>query len=1024
MNLKIKSILLALLTVTTFCTLLAQQKNIIGKVINEQGEAISGATVSSPEHTEVLTDQTGRFTIGTNTRSLSFKAPGYVPREVLMETLLINATVVLPEAPLYSSEEDMVKVPFNRIERRKITGSVNTIDVQRGLKKDMRTGINAAINGKVPGVFGGTNTWGTGNAKVIVDGIPRDTRYLDMMEVESITVLKDAASKALYGAYANQGIILIETKRGFKNKRDIRFNAEYGVSMPIEESVPSFLNAADYMETHSQARINDGLAPVYTQEVIDATRAGSDPARYPDVDYYGADFVKPLNNFVKLFGDIAGGNADAQYYANFAYKHNEGWIPDVENATDIINMRGNVDFSISNDLKMRVDAVANFEFSDMPKVPTVNNNGYITDNYWKKLRTTLPNAYPLLWDPGIITDPMLREEVMTNANLMNGMLLGGSNAYQNNLFGQMFRNGQRKEMKRSMELNIGLEYDLGQITEGLRASAYGSMNFYNSNVLSQDATFAIYQPIYGTDINGKDSVGVWTNGEEDVPGQNFKEREKQGYFTRRFGFYGNLHYDRTFGDHNVSAVALLYRDDLKKAYDQNDKNHTKYAQNVVKLHYGVSVNYAYKNRYIADVSAVMVGSRKLAPGQRWGFSPSVGAAWILSEEEFMPQIEALDFLKLRTSFGISRNDDWDYYYLYENLYNIGGTFTYNNGASKNEEINYTSVANSIDFQGRREFTIGFDALMFDKTLRLESGYFRSTAFDNITEMSNTYPKILGYSSLIYQNYNSNLNHGLELGLEYNKRLGDVDLTLGANMVYRAAKVLKKEEPIYADDAQHRSAVDRKGNSRWGYTAAGLYAPEDFDTDGKLLSTLPQPTFGGVQPGDIKYVDINGDNAIDPDDQDIIGNSTAPLQYSAYINLKYKKIEFYTLGSGQVGQDNFMNNAYFWVYGDMKYSDVVLNAYGPDNQNANAAYPRLSTTKNNNNYRNSTFWLYDNDWFTIPAMQLSYNFGSLGTSFLKNAKLYVRATDVVMINKNKDKSRVKIDAAPSTRSVSLGFITTF
>ncbi len=992
-----------------------EQQTITGNVVDEQGNAIAGAMVKPNAADAVFTTQDGRFTIPVGSNEVKVEAIGFASVQLLMKDLVANSTVTMTEEAIYSGKDDMVNVPFNTIARRRITGSVSEVDVQKELNRDQRTGLNAVLNGKVAGVFGGTNTWGTGNALVIVDGVPRDYDYLDMMEVESVTVLKDNASKALYGAAANQGVILVKTRRGYSGERKIRLNGEYGISNPIEESQPKYMNAADYMTAHSQARLNDGLLPVYMPEQIEATRLGEDPTRYPDVDYFGEDFVNPNVKFTKVFGDIAGGNDDAQYYANFGYKHNDGWIAGVDNATDILNMRGNVDFDITNSLSMKVDAVANFEFNNLPNVYTVNNNGVVTDNYWKKLRTNLPNAYPITWDPNIITDPLVREEVMTNANLIDGMLLGGTNVYQNNLYAQMHRNGNRKEIERAMQFNAGLDWDMDWLTEGLSASAYGTMNFYNKSVQAQSATYAVYEPVYGVAADGADSVSVWTNGENDVPGAQYNQKTNEGYFSRRFGFYGNINYDRTFDDHAISAVALLYRDELK--VDNS-------AQNSVNLHYGVQANYAFQNKYIVDASAVMVGSQKLAKEDQWGFAPSVGAAWVLTEENFLSDNDLIDFLKVRSSFGISRNDAWDDYYLYRNTYVQGGQFYYGNGVNQNQEINYKSIANSIGFQGRKDFTIGLDGLMLDKSLRFEAGYFRSEAFDKITNKTSTYPNILGYNSYIYENYNSSFDQGFEFGLEYSKQFGDLSVTVGSNGVYRMNENIKMEEPLYADDAQYRYKAGRQSDGIWGWTADGLYGAEDFNADGTLVAGLPTPTFGAVQPGDIKYLDINNDGDIDADDQDIIGNNSSRVQYSLYIDLEYKGFEFYALGYGQLGQDKLAKSDYFWAYGDMNYSEVLADAYGPSNQDVNALYPRLSTTNNNNNYRNSTFWLYDNDWFTIPAMQLGYNFGDLGTSFLKNAKLYVRATDVVMINKNKDKSMVKIDAAPSTRSMAVGLIATF
>ena len=187
--------------------------------------------------------------------------------------------------------------------------------------------------------------------------------------------------------------------------------------------------------------------------------------------------------------------------------------------------------------------------------------------------------------------------------------------------------------------------------------------------------------------------------------------------------------------------------------------------------------------------------------------------------------------------------------------------------------------------------------------------------------------------------------------------------------------------------------------------------------------MPQPTFGSVQPGDIKYRDLNDDGVIDADDQEVIGNNQPRLQFAITLRLNYKKMDLYVLGLGQYGQERLRNSDYYWTFGEMKYSVEALNAYGPDNLDVNADMPRLSSVKNNNNYRTSTFWMYENNWFKTPTIQLSYNFADLG-GIVQNLKVYVRGYDVINLNKNKAINDMRTGAAPQTWGGVVGLVSSF
>lgn len=916
------------------------------------------------------------------------------------------------------AQEQQVNLVFDQIDTERMTGSHSIIDVETGFLIDSRRGIGDAINGKVLGVFDSYNTWGTGNAVIVVDGV-RQTDFfynrINIMEVESIVVLKDAVSKALYGALGDQGVILINTKRGRPGEKIVRVSAENRISEP--RALPEFLGAADFMEKLNEAYTNDGLLTSipYTPDEIDATRAGTNPVLYPDNDFYSSEYIKEFRNNVNVIADVTGGNDEVQYYVNTEFSKDNGWLNTaIADESSTLNFRGNLDFRINKSLKMRVDAVARLSFDERPND---NNDG----DYWDSFGKILPNAYPVLWDPAIIEDEGLLN-LVSNANLVNGKLLGGTSSFADNqIYGELTQSGTVKYQERIIQYGATLDADLSSLTEGLSAKGYFGMNFYNSLFTRQTPTYAIYEPVFDEATNTLDTVLI--HGLDEETNRYNTVAGNSGYY-RQTTFHGSLAYDRKFGKHAITAIGLMYGDLIT-----NQDNHQKDAL----LHMGISANYMYDDRYILEGSLMQIGSRKLSPDDNMELAPSVGVGWVLSQEAFMSDVQFVDYLKVRASYGVSKNDNWgtgnNAYYRWEERFTRSGNFEYNNGSQSNGGTVYTTVTNDIWLQKRRDISFGFITSMFENTLNLEFGYFNSESLDNLTEMSFSTPQLLGYENLVFSNYNSDRTNGIELGLSYTHQISEsFSATLGSNMVHISPEITKREEEFYVGEDVGLLREGTATDAMWGLIADGLYSEADF-LNGNLVAELPVPTWGDVQPGDIKYIDQNGDGFIDDLDQRIVGHGVR-TQYSIYLDLRYKNFSFYALGIGRLGDSNTRNDGdngegYFQVQGLLKYSKYALQAYGPNNQNLNASHPRLTTLSGGNNDRNSSFWVYKNNNFRLPTMQLTYRFeGKNKFSFLKQARVYLRGSNLVVMGKNKEYTEVNPYGAPNTRTFVVGLVTSF
>lgn len=976
------------------------------QVVDSDGNPISGVLVSGNEGADqTTTDASGEFVISIKDgSSVIFEAQGY--EKVAMNKSRIvsnfNKVALLPSKDLRVDAD--IRLPFQSMKKSRTTGNISVVDAEKALENDSRMELGSHLIGKITGALGAWNYHGIDNAITVVDGVIREARHLNMMEIEQVTVLKDAYSRMLYGADGDAAVILVTTKSGAKFKKELKFNFEQGLQTAI--SKPKFLDAATYMETYNKAYQNDGNTNLfYRQGVIDSTRNNNDPVLYPNNDYWSPEYVNNTTNFTKFYSEASGGDEKVQYFMNLGWKRGKGWLalPENDESNDF-NLRGKVDFQVTDWLKMKADIVAIFEFTNGPQSYT----------FYQDASKLLPNSFPLL----IPTDRVLNLESLSGKNPVGNSLLGGTNVYQQNLYGDMTRGGNRSDVNRFLQYMVGIDISLEKLTKGLKLTGLADIDFFNYYSQFTDDNYAVYsmgQPNVDGKFNltkiGQDKFTTSQTVEDDFAS-----------FSRSYNGYLTANYDRTFGKHQVSAVALGYF--KQTAFKE-------VAQDVKRLRFGGQANYTYDNKYILEVGLLTEGSNKMNPDSRFKTVPSFGAAWILSEEDFMKDNSLVDYLKLRGSYGEIVNDNWSPllgkylgYFLYEPNYSSGGNFTFNNSLNSNGTQIMESHGNNYTFQTRKELVVGFDAYLLNKKLWVESSYWNSLSNGNMVYLSNNTPSTMGLTPV--GNFDDIKYQGVELGLNYNEQLGDLKMNIGVNYVYSKSAYTKVEEPIYLDQNAHLSKVGTSANSVWGLTDQGLYSAADFEADGTtLVAGLPKPSYGVVRPGDIKYKDVNGDKIINSDDQTALGLYGNNQQISLDINLNYKNWQLFILGIGGWGAKGFKNSEYYWFRGNQaKYSEVAQKAYDPKNPDPNAEYPRLSLGNGNNNYRNSTFWMYDRSSLSLSALQLGYNFDLAPNAVLKSLKLYARGSNLLSVGKNIDIMQLSWNSAPQSRVFALGLIANF
>ena len=953
-------------------------------VQDESGNPVAGAAVIVGEDSEaVYTNDRGEFLIPSGEN-----LPVYIEADGFESTLIRLSgmpTVELARMPYQLSERDKVYMPFGTMKKRQITGSVSTVDPKDILRYSEEKSVGGMLNGRIPGLFGSSNIRYFGTPLYVINGVPRQAIDINPHEIDQIIVVKDLSSAMLYGAQANNGVILITTRRGSALKKELNFTAESGINLPI--SYPDYISSADYMELYNEALNNDGLDAKYTQMQIDSTWTGLNPVRFPDEDYYNSTYLKDFSSYRNFIGEVIRGNETGKFALNVGWNHSDGMLKIGEGANernDRLSMRSNIDFKVSDIVRLVFDASVIFNISQAPRYSTSND-------FWDLSSTYRPDMFPNLIPASLVQD----EDMLNVAKLVDSKyLLGGTSEYRTNIYGDLSFNGARRSYNRLLEVNTGLNFDLSSITEGLSARTHLLFDMYNTFQEDMLNSYAVYRPNYVDD-----ALSSFTKYGSDIKVDT--RTVTDAYYYRKYGFYGTLDYHRKFGDHELMATGLGYIDEYTQEGVRQPLKHG---------HLGLRANYMYLNKYIAELTGTYAISGKLLNTENpYSFSPGIGLGWILTEEDFLQNHTVINYMKIRANWALINTDaNLNDYNLSRNYYVASTSFPYSNGGYTNSSRILYAGNRNISWEKVSNINVGFESMVLDYKLGIEGAYFYNKNYDLITRRTNSLPDFFG--NLPYENYGSNQVQGMELGLTYVTRIGNVELRLGSNFVYSVPKLLAADELQYPDE--YRRTVGKSTDAIFGYVAMGLFK-DQADIDGHAIQT-----FGEVQPGDIKYEDLNNDGIIDGNDQKMIGNSRARFEYGLNLRLKYKSLELFALGTGQTGQERYFNNAYYWIYGERKYSAVVWNRWTPATA-ATATYPRLSSTSNANNFRNSTFWLEENKWFELHTVQLTYTLKKPDFIGLNETRFFLRGSNLLKFSKIKEKTDLNVGSRPQMRVLSLG-----
>ncbi|WP_321372614.1 SusC/RagA family TonB-linked outer membrane protein [uncultured Draconibacterium sp.] len=918
------------------------------------------------------------------------------------------------------TDDPLVQVPFRKVAQSDILGGVSVVDLEELTKKNYNTYSLDNMQGYIGG-FTGNALWGMGDYLVLVDGIPREANNVLPTEIDQITFLKSAAAVVLYGSRAAKGAILISTKRGKNTPLEINVRANTGFH--VSKSNPSYLGSAQYMTLFNEARVNDGQSPLYSDEEIYHYASGSNPYRYPNVDFYSSDYLKSYYNRTDVSTEILGGNERAKFYTNIGY-YRQGDVFDfgeaADNFTDRLNIRGNIDLNLNDFISAYINTNATFYNSRSANATDRDSNDGITDNYWTYASIMRPNRVsPLI--PLNFIDPNDQQSwnlVNGSENIIGGQyFLGGTQVDQTNVFADYYAGGYSKWTSRQFQFDTGLDFDLRGITEGLKFHTQFAVDYATSYSTSYNNSYAVYEPSW-YDYNGTDVIaGITKYNNDEKSGQ---QNVGGSTSNQTIAFSGYFTYDKTFNaDHNLNAMLIASGYQITNS----GQYHRTSSANA-----GLQLGYNYKKKYYADFSASVIHSAKLPEGNRQALSPTVSLGWKISEEDFMANSSVFDELSLNVSGSILNSDlDIEDFYMYEATYTqaSGAWWGWYDGASERSTNSKRGGNDELDFVKRKEVSATLMASLWEKLLTVNTSFFINSTEGLLITPSTIFPNYFftwwpEASFIPNVNFNNDKRVGFDFNVNVNKQVGEVDLTLGVSGIYYTTEATQRDEN-YEYDYQYREGLAIDGI--WGLESEGLFQSAEE------VASSPEQKFGGtVKPGDIKYVDQNGDNVIDDKDQVYLGRagwSGAPLTLGVNFTAKYKGFTFFALGTGNYGAYAMKNDSYQWVYGDRKYSEVVLDRWTEETK-ATATYPRLTTENGSNNFRDSDFWMYKTDRFNLAKVQITYDLPKslIQNSLFENISTYVSGANLLTISKEKDILELEFDSAPQTRFFNIGLKATF
>lgn len=979
------------------CSISTWAENIVvtGVVTDAQKEPLVGVnvTVKDVPGLGAITDINGKYKIAIEPyQRLIFSYVGFDKVEVLIkEQRVVNVTMKESAA---SSLDEVVITGTGVQKKLTVTGAITTVNVSDLMHTANGSVVNA-LAGNVAGVLAmqtsgqpgrntsefwirGISTFGAStSALVLVDGFERDLDDVNIEDIEDFSVLKDASATAIYGSRGANGVVLITTKHGKPGK--INIDAKVETSYNTRTITPEFVDGYTYASMMNESRITRNQEPIYQQDELNILRMGLDPDLYPNVDWKDL-LLKDGAMTYRANLNMNGGGSTARYFVSLSYLKEDGMYKTDETLRKDYNTNANANtwnYRLNTDIDITKTTLLKVGVSGSLK--KYNEPG-LSGDVWKSLMYQNPISVPVMYSNGYV--PAYGTGERTNPWVL------------------ATQTGYKEHWENTIQTNITLEQKLDFITQGLKFIGRFGFDTWNKNNIDRIKWPEQYKAQRFRDENGQIVFDRVTEEQK-------MKQTSSAEGNRNEIFEAELHYNRGFKEHHVGGILKFNQD--SKVFTVGTGEDLK--KGIARRHLGLAgrVSYNWNYRYFADFNFGYNGSENFADGHRFGFFPAVSVAWNVAEEPIIKKnFKWMNMFKIRYSFGKVGNDvlkigndEYRFPYLYTIGDGTGYTWADYNYSNSYSGKRYTDLAsNYATWEIATKHDLGVDLALFNDKFTATVDYFHEQR-EGIWMERKYLPSIVGLGSNPRANVGKVLSEGFDGNFAYREKINKVDITVRGNITYSKNTILEKDEEnnVYP----YQMERDYRVNQAKGLIALGLF--KDYDD----IRNSPRQDFGTVQPGDIKYKDVNGDGVVNDGDKVAIGATTRPnMIYGFGISASWKGLDVNVHFQGAGKTSFFIDGPTVYAFSSGEWGNILADIAGSNRwieheisgtmatENPNASYPRLSYGGNNNNYRQSTYWLRNGSYLRLKTLELGYSIPKPLVNKIRfnNIRLFLRGSNLL------------------------------
>jgi len=952
-----------------------QRKIITGSVTDQDEIPLPGVTITVEGSTRgVITDNQGHYSIEVAANAtLNFSFIGMQTQKIPVEGRNVINVVLIESSQLL---EEVQIVGFGQQKKGSVTSAVSSVE---GTELRAPVGkLSNAFAGQIPGVISvqrsgepgydqaefwirGISSFAGGTSPlVLVDGVPRGLNDIEADEIESFTVLKDAAATAVYGAQGANGVVLITSKRGRAQRAKISYRGEVSYLQPTR--TPRYANSYDFLSLYNEARVNEGLEPEFSDELLELYRTGADPDLYPSTNWWST-LVNDQTYNTRHTLNFRGGTDRARYFVSGAYYHESGYFksnPNYDSNASVnrYNLRSNIDIDVTDNTLMRVDFSGQYLTQNRPR--------NATQDIFNRISRIPPHLIPAVYSDGTFS----QHPSQTN-NRQNPWVY-------------LTEQGYMKTYRSFIQSSVHLEQKLDFITPGLKARgmvSYDSDNNYFTSRTKNPATYF---------AEGRDDEGnlIFRKIQDEVK---FGDPASSNNSTKKIYMEAAVDYARDFGLHALTGLLLANRQH-RQLHDE--------ALAYRKESYVGRGTYTYDNRYTVEFNFGVTGSEQFAKGNRYGFFPAFGLAWNISNEPYFPSswLDVVSNFRVRASVGRTGNDaTGGARFMYIPTFGNSGGYAWGIGSTGTQnsmtgliENRFESPGLSWEIEDKRN--VGIDLGLWNNRIDVSLDYFNDER-TSILLQRRTVLNVAGFRQNPWQNYGIVKNHGIDGSVNISHIIGDFTISGKGTLTYARNKIIE-----YDELPQLYPWMERTGkrlvnhSSQLPLIAERLFTEDDFnityDDNGKKLYDLKDGLVGSpwapqTYPGDIKYMDVNGDGRLDNNDRVYDPKGYHPqipeAVYGFGFGLDWKGFYFNTFFQGVANVTVNLNDAaasfmpFHWglIESNVR-QEIVEDRWTEENQNPNAFFPRLRVQNMGNNNTQSTFWYRNGNFLRFKNLEFGYN----------------------------------------------------